>query len=134
MKRTFTRSLESLDPLFDFIGEFAARTHLDDGVIFAMTLAVEELFTNMVKYGGGGDDVSLDLDVRDDTLVVRLDHPGATPFDVSNAADADVDGSLSDRVPGGIGLHLVRRVMDTFDYDHRGGTAHITITKRLGGS
>ncbi len=134
MHHTFTRSLDSLDPLFEFTGDFANRHRLDEGTVFAMNLAVEELFTNMVKYGDGGPEVSIDLEIRGDDLVIRLAHPGATPFDLSRATAVDVDQSLAGRTPGGIGLHLVRKVMDTVDYEHTEGVARVTLTKRLGGS
>jgi anti-sigma regulatory factor (Ser/Thr protein kinase) len=134
MHRTFARSYDSLEPLFEFTGDFAQRNRMDESVVYAMNLAVEELFTNMVKYGGGGDEVSVRLDVRGSDLVIRIDHPGAAPFDVSKTDAADVERPLAERVPGGIGLHLVRRIMDTFDYEYLDGVARVTLTKRLGGS
>ncbi|HEX5131317.1 MAG TPA: ATP-binding protein [Candidatus Krumholzibacteria bacterium] len=134
MQRSFPKNLDSLEPLFTFVGDFAGRNRLEEGVVFAVNLAVEELFTNMVKYGGGADAVSVDLDVRGRELVVLLVHPGADEFDPTSAGEVDTDRSLDERVPGGIGLHLVRRVMDTVTYEHRDGAAQIRLTKHLGGS
>lgn len=133
MQRTFTRNLASLEPLFAFIDSFAKTERLNESVTFAVNLAVEELFTNMVKYGGGGDDVSLDMAVRGHDLVIHIDHPGAAPFDISGAPEVNVDGSLAERTPGGIGLHLVRKMMDSLTYDYHNGTARVTVIKRLGG-
>lgn len=134
MERSFRRELNSLGPLFSFIGEFVFRHGLDDGTVFTVNLAVEEVFTNMVKYGGGGDEVSVALAVHGDDLVIELAHPGAIPFDVSTGGRVDVEGTLEDRMPGGIGLHLVRSVMDDVAYSHRDGSARIRLTKHLGGS
>jgi anti-sigma regulatory factor (Ser/Thr protein kinase) len=133
MQRSFKRELGSLPPLFEFTNEAAVRYHLDKDVVHAMDLAVEELFTNMVKYGGGGADVSVGVEVREGGLVIEMVHPGATPFDVTASGAVDVTRALDQRAPGGLGLHLVRRVMDDVVYTHEKGAARITLRKRLGG-
>ena len=134
MQRSFKRDLGSLAELFEFTKEAATRYRLDEGAVYAVDLAVEELFTNMVKYGGGDHDVSVGIDVQDGALVIELTHPGATPFDVTAAGPVDTEKPLEDRVPGGIGLHLVRRVMDVVSYTHENGAARVVLKKRLGGS
>jgi anti-sigma regulatory factor (Ser/Thr protein kinase) len=132
MLRSFKRDLSSLEPLFDFTGDFAAAHQLEEPVVFAMNLAVEELFTNMVKYGGGDDAVSVGLDVRDGDLVIELVHPGADAFDPTSTKVADVTRPLEERRPGGMGLLLVRSMMDSITYEHRNGDACVTLTKHLG--
>jgi anti-sigma regulatory factor (Ser/Thr protein kinase) len=133
MQRSFNRTLDSLEPLFEFTGAFAARERLGEDVVFALNVAIEELFTNMVKYGGGSDEVSIDVSVCDHELVIVMVHPGADEFDPTETADVDAEQPLAKRVPGGIGLHLVRRVMDSVTYEHRDGAAHLRLTKHLGG-
>jgi anti-sigma regulatory factor (Ser/Thr protein kinase) len=133
MQRSFKRELGSLDLLFEFSKEAAARFGLDEETVYAVDLSVEELFTNMVKYGGGGAEVSVGIGVDGENLVVELVHPGATPFDVSTGGQVDIHLPLAGRMPGGIGLHLVRRVMDDVSYAHENGAARITLKKRLGG-
>lgn len=132
MLRSFKRDLTSLEPLFKFTGDFAKTHRLEDATVFAMNLAVEELFTNMVKYGGGDDTVSVAIDVRDGDLVIELVHTGAAAFDASAARPLDPKRSLEEREPGGMGLHLVRSVMDKVAFEHRDGDARVTLTKHLG--
>jgi serine/threonine-protein kinase RsbW len=132
MVQTFQRDLSSLEPLLDFVADFAKAHRLDESVVFAMNLAVEELFTNMVKYGGGEDAVSVALAVRGDDLVIELVHAGAAPFDPTSAEPVDPTRPLGERVPGGVGLHLVRSMMDRVAYQHRDGEVRVTLTKHLG--
>ena len=131
MRRSFPRDLSSLELLFEFTGDFAGSNGLAEPDVFAMNLAVEELFTNMIKYGGGDDLVSVDLEVRDEALVIELVHAGAQQFDPTAAPVPDRKRSLEDRKPGGLGLQLVRSVMDDFAYEDKNGVARITVTKRL---
>jgi anti-sigma regulatory factor (Ser/Thr protein kinase) len=132
MVQSFKRELSSLEPLFEFVGDFAKAQRLDESVAFAMHLAVEELFTNMVKYGGGDDAVSVALSVREGDLVIELVHAGAAPFDPTMAKPIDPTRPLHERVPGGVGLHLVRSMMDRVRYQHHDGEARVTLTKHLG--
>lgn len=131
MRRSFPRDLSSLEPLFEFTTDFARSNRLAEADVFAMNLAVEELFTNMVKYGGGDDLVSLGLDVRGDALVIELAHSGARSFDPTAVPAVDVARPLAEREPGGLGIQLVRSIMDDIAYEDRNGTAHVTVTKRL---
>ncbi len=134
MLRSFKRDLSSLEPLFEFTGDFAATHRLDAAVIFAMNLSIEELFTNMVKYGGGDDSVFVALDVLGDDLVIELVHEGAREFDPNTAQTVDPKQSLEERVPGGLGLQLVRSVMDLVSFEHTDGAARIKLVKHLRGA
>ena len=106
MQRMFKRDISALATVFSFTEDFAQAQALDDAASFAMNVAIEELFTNM--------------DVE--------------PFDVTKHGDVDTSKSLAERVPGGLGLHLVKSVMDDVVYDYRNRNARITMTKRLEGS
>ncbi len=134
MQRSFKRELDSLEALFEFTGEFADAEHLDDAIVFAMNLSIEEIFTNMVKYGGGDDAVFIALDVLGDDLVVEMVHGGAREFDPSAVKAADPKQPLEDRTPGGLGLQLVRSVMDHVAFERRDGAAHYTLNKRVRGA
>lgn len=134
MQRSFTRELGSLAALFDFLDEASELYRLDEDSRFAARLAAEEIFTNMVKYGGGEGRVSISIEVRDRRLHLVFIHPGAVPFDVTDTDDVDVTKSINDRTPGGIGLFLVRRMMDDIAYEYADGVARVTMTKHLGGS
>lgn len=134
MQRSFSRELSSLEALFDFMDEAATRYRMDEDTKFASRLAAEEIFTNMVKYGGGEGTVSLSVDVRDRRLHMEFVHPGAVHFDVTASRDVDVDQPITNRAPGGIGLFLVRRLMDDLSYEYAQGVARVTLTRQLGGS
>ena len=54
------------------------------------------------------------------------------PFDVTTVAPADTTSALKEREPGGLGLHLIRKMVDTLDYRYENGCSTIKFTKLLG--
>jgi anti-sigma regulatory factor (Ser/Thr protein kinase) len=64
--------------------------------------------------------------------VIELVHAGARAFDPTAARPVDPKRPLEEREPGGLGLQLVRSVMDDVAYEHRDGGARVTVTKHLG--
>ena len=75
--------------------------------------------------------VELTAKVKDDvlTLVIR-DH--GTPFDPTLQPDADVDAELNERQIGGLGIHLVKTIMDSMHYERSAdGYNVLTLTKNI---
>ena len=127
----FRRSLDSLNETSEFLRGFFARQGISSGHLESVTLAVEELFTNMLKYGGGDGEILIGLERKDRELAVSLTDFDVEPFDVTQVPEIRVDRPLSERQPGGLGIHLVKKMMDRIEYqyvDRRGTT---TFFKKL---
>jgi serine/threonine-protein kinase RsbW len=93
----------------------------------------EELFTNMVKYNpDGAGEIAVELERHGDMLECRIADPDSRFFDVTAAPDADVAAGAEQRRPGGLGIHLSRRLADGLEYDYCAGTSRITFRKMLG--
>jgi serine/threonine-protein kinase RsbW len=132
MRRSFPKVLGALPELFNFLDGFVDAHRLDEPTRYALRLAVEELFTNMVKYRSGkGKDVVVDLEVVVDELRVELVERDVEKFDPTETRSAPPAGPLATRRPGGLGLHLVRRYFDRLDYDYRERISTIRLVKRL---
>ena len=70
--------------------------------------------------------------MRDREIITTITDFDAPHFDpVAEAPDVDVDRPLADRTEGGLGIHLVKRMMDSIEYSHRNRTGTITLRKRL---
>jgi serine/threonine-protein kinase RsbW len=95
-------------------------------------LAVEELFTNLVKYSKGGHrDIRIEMSRDGDRLIVRLTDFDVEPFDIRTVPDARTDLSLAERKPGGLGIHLVKRLVDRIDYEYADRNSTTTFVKNL---
>jgi phosphoserine phosphatase len=131
--RTFPRSFQSLEPVFEMIRKFFEDEGFDADQRYAFDFTVEELLTNMVKYNPtGGGELGVALARRGDEVVCTLTDPDCPRWDPTIAPDVDVNMSLDERRPGGLGLHLIRRMVDEVEYSHDGRTGRIVFSKRFG--
>jgi len=129
----FPRAVTSLNALFTFIDGFAGRHGVDAQAASELRLALEELFVNMVKYHPEGrEPILIRLDRDGDRIRVLLQDFGVDAWDVTAAPPADTTVPLESRNPGGLGMHLVRRVTDDLRYEYRDRCSTITLTKRVG--
>lgn len=78
-----------------------------------MMVAFDEVLSNIVKHGGGTLSVSLAIDDRRLTATIADDGP---PFDPLDRETPDTDLGIDDRAIGGLGIHLVRQLMDDVAY------------------
>jgi len=119
--RLFRRAFDALPEIFGFTEAFFARQGVDREILTAVDFVVEELFTNMVKYGAAADpgsEVRIEIEAVEGGVEVVLADSGVEPFDVTKAPDADTGAPIEERRPGGLGLHLIRRLVDSWDYEY----------------
>jgi serine/threonine-protein kinase RsbW len=130
--RLFERSFDSLPAIFAFTAEVFARRHLDRRVLPSVDLAVEELFTNMVKYSTMSNAaVRIAMVGIDGGVEVTLTDYDVEPFDVTLAPDADTALPIEQRNPGGLGLHLLRRLADSVEYEYSRESRQSRVTLRM---
>jgi sigma-B regulation protein RsbU (phosphoserine phosphatase) len=127
----FPRKIDSLPHVMDLVGK--AVPDIDPKTRYAVELALEEIFTNMVKYNATGKgDIRVELALRDQDVVVTITDFDTPRFDpVSEAPQVDVNRPLEERREGGLGIHLVKQMMDRIEYSHQNRTGTITLRKRL---
>jgi anti-sigma regulatory factor (Ser/Thr protein kinase) len=118
-QRAFKRSFDSLPAIVTFTAEVFARRRIDSGLLQVVDFALEELFTNMVKYSGRSDaDVRIEITDINGGVEVTLTDYDVDAFDVTKAPDVDIELPIEQRRPGGLGLHLIRRLLDSIEYEY----------------
>ena len=131
VERRFPRDVASLEGIYGFIREFLAERGIGPDAAYDVDLIAEELFTNMVKYGRGGEpEISIALDWDAPTLTFCVRDFGAERFDPTQAPEVDTSRPIAQRRAGGLGIHLVRRMADRLTYGYDRGNV-IRVTKRL---
>ena len=126
--RTFKRSFDELEAIFAF-----TRENMNAELAKTMDFVLEELFTNVVKYGAKGSAAPVRIDIVrvEGGAEVTIIDTDAEPFDVTQAPDADINLPLAQREPGGLGIHLLRKMEDTLQYRYvaEERTSRITFRK-----
>jgi anti-sigma regulatory factor (Ser/Thr protein kinase) len=105
---------------------------VEESVSFSINLAIEELFTNTVKYNPNRQgDFTIDIEKKGKYLIVKLTDHNSQEFDLKKVVEVDPTQRLEERKIGGLGLHLVRKMVDNLEYEYTKGESIITFTKCL---
>jgi len=118
--------------LFAFISDFAREHGLAEGAAFALNVAIEELFVNMVRHNPeSGGDITVDLSTDGRAVTARITDCDAEPFDPTSVGPFDPATPIEKRQPGGLGIHLARSLTDDMTHEYDGTKSTIVLTKIL---
>ncbi|MBI3966391.1 MAG: ATP-binding protein [Chloroflexi bacterium] len=139
MPRSIVREarVESLPALQRFVEEASRQAGVADEIAYGVRLAVEEVCTNIIKYGyaaGEPGPITVTFCREPDRVVVTITDRGQ-PFDPRHARAPDLESSWPERRLGGLGLHLVHQFMDEVRYDADSTDGNrLTLVRWLGSS
>ena len=100
---------------------------------FQITLALEEVEMNIINYAfdkGTPASSQVVLKTEDDRLTITVTDKGKPFNPLEDAPAPDLDASLQERKIGGLGIHLVRSLMDEASYARKGDANCLTLVKR----
>jgi len=126
--------LAELAKLSEALDQLGTRYDLSPRTISEVNLALEEIVTNIISYGfdGPGDHrITICLSMEDRQLTSQVEDNGR-PFDPLQVAEPDVTAALEDREPGGLGILLVRKLMDDVSYSRNGDRNVLLMKKNTG--
>ena len=130
---TLPNDIETIPRLNEFIDTAAEETDLDPSLTMSLNLALEEAVVNVMNYAyppGQAGTVDIEMVVSDTSLVFVISDAGR-PFDPTQAAEADTTLSADERPIGGLGIYLVRHLMDDIRYERLDDRNVLTLTKRI---
>ena len=130
---TLTNDLDELAKLQPFLEEtLAGKT--DSSLFSQLSLAVEEAVVNVIMYAypdGRKGEVAIALECPTDGFAdVEISDSGV-PFNPLEYKKADLETPLEDRPIGGLGIHLVKEIMDTVDYSYTDGHNVLHLRKKM---
>ena len=132
---TLPNDVESIPQLNEFIDAVAEDIQLDMSLTMSLNLAIEEAVVNVMSYAypaGVAGEVNIEACADSEWLTFVISDAG-TPFDPTAKEEADTTLSVEDRPVGGLGIFLVRQLMDTINYERADGMNILTLRKRVGG-
>ena len=133
MRIELDNNINQLAPAMDARRAFSDDRDLDQSASQAAELVLDELLSNIIRYGGVEPDsqpIVLELEVEADHLMIRITDAGI-PFNPFDRPPPDLELPLEQREVGGLGIHLVKHFMDEYSYDYRDKRNVVTLKKRL---
>lgn len=128
---TLPNDIDTIPQLNEFIDSFCERADIDMGTTASLNLALEEAVVNVMEYAypaGTLGDVEIDAMAEGETIKFILMDSG-TPFDPTKKPEIDTTLSAEERSIGGLGIHLVRQIMDSVNYEYKDGKNVLTLKK-----
>jgi serine/threonine-protein kinase RsbW len=125
-------TLSELERVNEALRKFSRWHVLSSNVVHDLHLALEEILTNVICYGYADDrqhEICVRLKVRPGAVIAEVEDDGR-PFDPVAAPDVDVRRPIDERAPGGLGIHLVRKLMDSVEYKRQSGRNLLIINRK----
>lgn len=113
-----TNQLSELERVSHLVDAFGNTHGVAPKTIFEINVAIDEVLTNIISYAypdGGDHEIIVHLSLTNGEFVVAVEDDGR-PFNPLDLKLPDLDQSLAERPIGGLGIHLVRKVMDRLEY------------------
>ncbi len=125
--------IQQIPQLAEFILTIAEEKHLNQSLSMSLNLALEEAVTNVILYAypkGADGLVTIEAILREKSLDFIVSDSGR-PFDPTAVPEVDTDKGLDERPIGGLGIHLVRSIMDEVHYKRTDEKNILSMTKTI---
>ena len=123
--------LSELEALCKHLNKFGRLTGLSEACITDVNICLDELLTNIVSYGFEDDlehIIRFTMELDNQVLTLSVEDEGI-PFNPLEKKDPEVPADLIDVRIGGLGIHIVRKLMDDIRYNRKQGKNKLTMKK-----
>jgi serine/threonine-protein kinase RsbW len=132
-KMNFSRNTDELEKVFQFLQQKENEFGCTDRQKMEIDLCVEEVFMNMVRHNSSMDnkiEISVDKKGENKIIICLIDHE-ENPFDITKTDDVDLEDYIEKKKSGGLGIHLIKQLMDEISFEHQRGNSKITMVKYI---
>lgn len=118
-----------LEQLMDFVENCAREQGVAQNRIDGIKVAVEEAIVNVISYAykDGEGDVEVACIIDDESFIIKIIDSGF-PFDLLSLQDPDISLDVAERDIGGLGIYLIKRLMDHVEYKRENDKNTLTLT------
>lgn len=109
---------EEIIRLTKFIDKFGKENNITVDALYEINLALDEIITNIISYGFKDSlehFISIEGTLQNNSLEIKIEDDGF-PFDPLSAPEPDLDSTIDERQIGGLGIHLVKTLMQKISY------------------
>ena len=132
-KLVIKNDISEINKLAVFIEELSEELVLTPELTFNLNLVLEEAVSNVIYYAYGEEkqkEISLTAKMSENNLIFVLTDSG-NEFDPTKAPDVDITLSAEEREIGGLGIFLIRQIMNIVEYQRIDGKNVLTMGKQL---
>ena len=125
--------IDELPRLANFMEELGEEWRLPVQLVISLNLVLEEALTNIIFYGfedGGRHDIAINFKKSGDELIITIIDDGKE-FDPTLKADPDITLSLEERPVGGLGIHLIKKIMNKVEYKRVENKNYLILIKNI---
>ena len=125
--------LAELRNLERHLANLGGLTNLSDKSILRINVCLDELFTNIVSYGFEDDSehvIKFAVRVEDNLLIIEIEDDG-TPFNPLEKIDPDFPANVESAKIGGLGILIIRKLIDSIGYERKHGKNRLTMKKNI---
>lgn len=126
-------AVHEIERLNRCVRQFGELHEVPGRTLYAVNLALDELVSNVILYGYDnphGEEITVKVLVEGDHLHATVED-GGREFDPHTAPPVDLDAPLAKRQVGGLGIHLVRSLMDGMEYKRSDSKNVLTLRKKI---
>ena len=131
---TLVNQLSEVERLSRLVEAFGEAERLGPEAVFSINLALDEVVTNVIRYAHDDDGrqhpIVVRLALEQDVLTAQVEDDGRA-FNPLEVPAPDIGASIDERPIGGLGIHLVRSVMNSVEYRREDGRNVLTMKKKL---
>jgi anti-sigma regulatory factor (Ser/Thr protein kinase) len=131
---TIAATVQNIETVTDFVNEQLEALDCPMKAQMQIDIAIDELFGNIAHYAYNPDvgDATVRVEVIEEPLSVIITFiDGGVPYDPLASADPDITLSAEERKIGGLGIYMVKHIMDAVEYKYEDGRNIIRITKKI---
>ncbi len=135
MEFVLKNKLSEVQRAADLFEEFGEENGIPLKDIFQINLVLDELISNVINYGYPKEEnreIYLKYIIGDNKKLLLEIRDYGVPFNILEMEEVDVSLGIEERAIGGLGIHLVKNIMDDIEYERKGGQNILTLKKELG--
>lgn len=130
---TLTNKLTEIERLSAIVDEFGEQHDIPPKVLFALNVSLDEILTNVISYGYADSlphDIIVRLSCRDGMVEVAVEDE-ARAYNPLTTPEPDLMKPVEERPIGGLGVHLIRKMMDAIEYRRERDRNILTFRKKF---
>ena len=126
---TVVPSMETVSQVAEFMETEMEKFEVSPKISMKLLIAIDEIYSNIVRYSGATQ-ATVSINKIENTLKLQFKDNGI-PYNPLDAKEPDITASAEDRSIGGLGIFMVKKMLDNVEYKNIDNCNVLTLTKNL---